>query len=167
MAINKLIFAFVTLILGIALLSQVAILTNATTGKSDITNESITIIKNATNVNETYVYQLAQSPTGWKSLDCPVTNFQLTNTSDAAAWTITTDYTITLSNGTLLLVNNSDTQFSADNLTYANYNYCSDDYLNSGWGRTLVNLVSGFFAISLLLVSIALFYSVAKETGLI
>ena len=167
MAINKLILGFVTLILGVALLSQVAVITNNATGKDAIRNESITIIKILTDLNETYAYQLAQSPTGWKSDDCPITNLVLTNSTDNTAWTITTDYTVTLSNGTLLLVNNSGTQLTADNLTYVNYDYCSDDYLNLSWGRTLLNLIAGFFAIALLLVSIAIFYSIAKDSGIL
>jgi len=167
MAVNKLILAFITLILGVALLSSVAVLTNTATDKTSIRNESITIIKNATNVNGTYVYQLAQSPTGWKLSDCPITNLVLTNSSDNTAWTLTTDYTVTLANGTLLLVNTTTTQLTADNLTYANYEYCGDDYINLGWSRTLIDMISGFFALALLGVSLALFYSVAKETGLI
>jgi len=167
MAINKLIFAFVTLILGIALLSQISVLTNDTTGKTSIRNESITILKNVTDVNLTKVYQLAQSPSGWKLQDCPLTALVLTNTTDNTHWTLTTDYTVNLANGTLLLKNTTATRLTVNNLTYANYEYCADDYLNSSWGRTMVNLIAGFFAIALLLVSIGMFYSVAKESGIV
>jgi len=167
MAINKLIFAFVTLILGVALLSQIAVITNDTTSKTSIRNESITIDKNVTDVNLTYVYQLAQSPSGWQLEDCPLTSLVLTNTTDNTRWTLTTDYTVNLANGTLLLKNTTATRLTANNLTYANYEYCSDDYLNSSWGRTMVNLIAGFFAIALLLVSIGMFYSVARESGIV
>jgi hypothetical protein len=167
MAVNKLVLAFVTLILGVALLSQIAVSANTATSKTIVRNESVTIIKNATDINTTYVYTLTNAPSGWKLTDCPITNFVLTNSSDNTAWTVTTDYTINAANGTFLLVNSSTARLTADNLTYANYKYCADDYLNSTWGRTTLNLVSGFFALALLLVSVALFYSVAKETGIV
>jgi len=166
MAINKLIFAFVTLILGVALLSQISIITNSATDLSTTSNEAITMIKQGLDVNNTIAYTLTNAPTGWKASDCPLTSFSLRNASGGTAWTLTTDYTVTLATGIVYLKNTTTTQLTATNLTYASYNYCGDDYLNLSWGRTLINLVSGFFAIALLLVSVALFYSVAKESGL-
>lgn len=169
MAINKLIFAFVTLILGIALLGQVAVITNDATGKNKVVDEQITIVKNISDVVASTAYQLADSPTGWKLEDddpCPLTDLVMRNSS-GTDFTITTDYTVTLANGTVLITNASAPRLTSDNITLVSYSYCSDDYLNIGWGRTLINLVGGFFSIALLLVSIALFYSVAKETGLI
>jgi hypothetical protein len=90
--------------------------------------------------------------------------------SSGASFTVTTDYVLTASTGTYKLVNSATalaTLPTANNNTYATYNYCSDDYLNSSWGRTVLNLVAGFFAIAILLTSIALFYSVGKDTGII
>ena len=39
--------------------------------------------------------------------------------------------------------------------------------MNLSWGRTGINLVPGFFAIALLLVSVGLFWSIARDNGII
>lgn len=170
MAINKLIFAFVTLILGVALLSQIAVITNETTAKSAIVNDSIDISTAkilGTSINTTLGFTVTQAPTGWKILDCPLTNIIVENSSGQAL-TVTTDYTLDGATGIMYLLNTSAVfNQTADNLTYVDYTYCADDYLNSGWSRTLLNLIAGFFAIALLLVSIGMFYSIAKESGII
>jgi len=167
MAVNKLVAAFVTLILGVALLGSVATETNATTSKTFARNESFTIDKNVTVINTTYMYTVAQPPTGWKADDCPLTSFVLTNSTDNTPWTITTDYTVNLENGTFYLKNTAAVRLSANNLTYVSYNYCADDYINIGWGRTTINLVGGFFALAILFVSLALFYSIGKDVGIV
>jgi len=169
MAINKLIFGFVTLILGVALLSQIATITNTATGKTTASNEATVFTKNGAwnRVNTTIPYTLTNAPTGWKLTDCPIADFSLRNASGGTAWTLTTDYTVTLSTGIFYLKNTSTTVLTSANTTYASYTYCADDYLNSSWGRTTVNLIAGFFAIALLLVSIGIFYSIARESGLI
>jgi len=167
MALNKVLIAFVALILGVALLGVVADITYSTTGKSKTSNESITINKTGVNVDTGTVYTLSNNPTGWKIDDCPVSAVALTNSTDNTAWTVTTDYTINAANGTLLLKNTATAQLSADNITYVTYDYCADDYINVSWGRTVINLVGGFFALALLFVSIAMFYSIGRDAGIV
>ena len=167
MTVNKLIAAFVTLILGVALLGVVATSTEASTSKTYARNESFTIDKSVADINTTYMYTVAQPPTSWKIDDCPLTSVVLTNSSDNTAWTVTTDYTFNLNNGTFYLLNSTAVRLSANNLTYVSYNYCADDYINIGWGRTTINLVGGFFALAILFVSLALFYSIGKDVGIV
>ena len=55
----------------------------------------------------------------------------------------------------------------ANNNSLMSYTHCPDNYMNIGWGRTLINLVPGLFAIAILLASVGLFFSVAKDYGII
>jgi hypothetical protein len=67
----------------------------------------------------------------------------------------------------MTLENTSTVRLTADNLTYVNYQYCPDDYINVSWGRSVIRYAVGFFAIGLLLVSVGLFYSVARDAGIV
>jgi len=171
---NKLILAFVTLILGVVLVGVIATQGLLVTDKIGVAAEShviasgIDVGRNKSIINSSIVYTLTNAPTGWKVNDCPITAFVITNSSGDEL-TITTDYLLTASAGTFTFVDNDalNNTIGWDNVTLATYDYCGDDYMNLGWGRTGINLVSGFFALSILLISIGLFYSVAKDTGMI
>ena len=172
---NKLIAGFVMLILGIVFVSQIAdiglTVTDTTGVESETHNIASTIAtgRNDSWINETIVYTLTNAPTGWKVDDCPITEFVLANSSGTAL-TADSDYTLTASAGTFVFISSADLNTTIDfatNDTIASYSYCGDDYLNLTWGRTSINLVPGFFAIALLLVAVGLFYSVAKEAGII
>lgn len=168
---NKLILAFVTLILGAVLIGTISSEGNDKTTVTIVGPENISIasgVLTGRNFNATVTYTIANPPTSWKVDDCPITNFQLYNTSGIQA-TESTNYAFTASTGKFNVVNNSATQllFNGTNITTAYYNYCSDDYLNSSWGRNMVNLVSGFFALVILGISVGLFWSVAKENGIL
>lgn len=181
-SITKLILAFLVLIVGLALIGSVASNSIAVTQKSGISSEIVDIAParlagcGPGSINETYNFTLAQAPTGWKaSGGCPITSFTMVNQTSVAA-TVTTDYTLFGANGSLYLVNSSTfvlLNCSAggtdwvSNTTTVNYIYCGNDYLNIAWGRTVLNLVAGFFALALLGASVGLFYSVAKDTGII
>ena len=170
---SKLVLAFVTLLISVALIGTIASEGLVKTSKTAITSETQSVGStlaqgwNGTDLNTTKVYTLAQAPTGWKATDCPITNFILSNGTDE--FTETTDYVLSESAGTYTLVNSATAKalIPSTNLTYASYSYCGDDYLNIGWGRTLVNMLGGFFALAILMVSLALFYGVAKDTGIV
>lgn len=176
---NKLILAFVLLILGIVFISQIASLGQDVTTTKTVTNEVHTIGStyatggNTTTTNPTTVYTTTKSQTGWRTLDCPLTNFVLTNSSGSVlAEGASNGYVLTESTGTWVLRDTAGTlnwrsNGAGDNQTLVSYSYCGDDYINSGWGRTGINLVPGFFALALLLISVGLFYSVAKEEGIV
>uniref|UniRef100_A0A6M3LQJ8 Uncharacterized protein n=1 Tax=viral metagenome TaxID=1070528 RepID=A0A6M3LQJ8_9ZZZZ len=168
----KLVIAFFTLILGIVLIGVIADSGSLVTDKLSV-NESLDIsaavsgptIPNSS-INETYIFTIINNPTGWKVADCPITNFVIYNQTGSLA-VVTTDYVFTASNGTLTLSNNAKFNRSASNTTNLGYTYCSDDYVNVAWGRTIINLVAGFFALAILGVSLALFYDIAKDAGII
>ena len=172
MATQKLIMAFVTLIIGIALIGVVATTSNTITDQDVSQNETLDIapFKNLVNtsaINTTYTATLtnAYASTDWQYDSCSVavTLLALDNGTAAVA---TTNYVVG-GNGEINLTN---TDFwwteSASNDTLITYTYCQDDYVSLGWASTIIGIIPGFFAIALMLVSMGLFYSVAKETGL-
>ena len=172
---SKLLVAFITLLIGIVLVGSIASEGLGKTTKLVALNETHNVLptiltgRNTTDINSTIVYTLTNAPTTWKTADCPITNFVMRNQS-GTAFTVTTDYVLTASAGTFVFVNNAALNNSIGfntNNTYVDYTYCGDDYMNLTWGRTSINLVPGFFAIALLLISLGLFYSVAKDTGVI
>jgi hypothetical protein len=164
---SKLILAFVTIIVGLMLLGQIATSTNGITSESQAALEShaLTVAADSVSINTTAVNTVTYPPTGWETTDCPLTSFSITNASGTAL-TLTTDYTVTLSQGTYILKNTTNTVkllSSPGNNSYANYKYCGDNYMNSQWGRGVLTLVPGFFAIALMIVGVALFYSVYQD----
>ena len=173
-ATNKLILAFATLLIGIVLIGSIS---TEGLAKTDYTrtsgeSEAYTIVGDAPNT--TAVHTVTNYPTTWKVGDCPISSLVVVNASSGGtALTATTDYTLTASSGSFVFVNSTATRLmvttnkGATNTTYLSYAYCGDDYLNSTWGRTAVNLVPGFFAIALLLISAGLFYSIAKDYDII
>ena len=166
---SKLLLAFVTLILGAVLIGTIATNTQAISTLIDVTNEEIDITTariygSANNINVSVsTFTIDNPPTSWKVEDCPIVFGDYGNST--TVWTLDTDYTVGASAGTIhvLYLHNI---LSSSNLTYSDYEYCGDDYLNLGWGRTLVNLIGGFFALALLGISAGLFYSIAKDNGI-
>ena len=173
---GKLVLAFVTLLLGVVLIGVIATQQLAVTDRTAIASEVHNVLptietgRDVTNINATITYTLTNAPTGWKLADdCPVAGFSLANSS-GSAFTLTTDYLVDLDAGTYTLVDSATAVATlplGDNNTYASYQYCGDDYMNLGWGRTAINLVGGFFAIALVMTALGLFYSVAKDTGML
>lgn len=167
---NKLVLAFVTLIIGVVLIGSIATQGLINTQKTNVADEAISISSlraddNSNSINTSAAnFTVTNNPTSWKSDDCPLTNFVYGNASDN--YTVTTDYVIDLSKGILQVLNTTAPR-EGGNDTLADYTYCPDTYMNLTWGRTAVNLVAGFFAIAILLISVGLFYSVAKDVGII
>lgn len=167
---GKLILGFFTLILGVSLIVPMTSNSNIVTTKLTVANEANAFTPVSVNeINETEVHTMTNNPTSWKVNDCPLTSVSIKNASGGTALTETTDYVLDASTGTFTLVNNTNTvaMIGADNNTYVDYSYCGDDYLNLSWGRSMLNLIGGFFALAILGVSLRLFYSVGKETGII
>jgi len=167
---SKLVIAFFTLILGIVLIGTIAdsgsLLTDKYTVNETLDISSVVYGAKST-LNTSKEIQLANAPTGWKTADCPITSLSIANNTGHTL-TLTTDYTFTASNGSILFKNTSDiNQTLKSNNTVVGYTYCGDDYINLTWGRSIMNLVAGFFALGILGISLGLFYSVAKDTGLI
>lgn len=175
-----LITAFFTLILGVVLLTSIAESEQGLVTKDSTENESITFAQcrdaemtiNDTGCNKT----LTNAPTGWKLDDdkdaCPLTAFTLKNcTGDTL--TIATHYTVGLSTGVVEMRNVTNTICNVtsgtllENNTFAGYSYCPDDYLTQSWNRTLMDVVVGFFGLALMIISVGLFYMIARKEGII
>jgi len=179
----KLVFAFITLIIGVVLVGTIATQGLEVTDKKFVDGEvhDITTLYHQ-NVTGSFIndsgtnstISITNAPVStWKSVDCPLTNVVVANVSGAAL-TVDTDYTVDTAAGTIAFINTVDTNTTnfggggaLANNSYIDYNYCADDYLNSSWGRTVLNLVAGFFAIAILLASVGLFFSIAKDYGLV
>lgn len=178
------IIAFFTLILGVSLLTSIASQEQEMVSKDSISNETFDFAicrtdnaPNATINNTGCNRTLTQAPTGWKLLDtsnpCPLTGVVVRNCT-AGILTITTDYVIPLGTGVIELKNTSDVicgptdvTHALANKTFIDYNYCPDDYLTQSWQRNLMDVVVGFFALTLMVISVGLFYSIAKKEGII
>ena len=99
----------------------------------------------------------------------PVT-ISITNTTDGKT-IIAANYTLTGN----VLKNATAEQWASVKITYTyqynnalvDYTYCNEGYMDSSWGRTVINLVPGFFALAILGASLLLFYSVAKDFDII
>jgi len=169
---QKLLLAFVALIIGIVLIAPLATQSNLVTGKTIVTDEIVSIATSkieGTDGNNVSINlgPIANVPTTWKILDCPLTSITVSNASGDAL-TVTTDYTLSTTTGVLNLLNTAvnNESFVTSNNSLIDYTYCGDDYLNSSWGRTVLDTTMGFFGLALLLTSLAFFYSIWKESGL-
>jgi hypothetical protein len=172
--VQKLLLAFVTLTVGLVLIGQIASTGNTVTSKTS-SSESIDISSarlagGAINTSTRFYPAVAtQATSGWRAdtsgcgADTVIVG-SYTNASGSAL-TPTTDY-VTNSAGYFTLVN-STTVFYSTNTTVAVLSYCPDGYLSQSWQRSILNLVPGFFAIALLVFAVGMFYSLAKDAGII
>lgn len=169
---QKLILGFVTLILGIAFVSQIATSGNAVTQPTSVYNETLNIApaRLGADIQNTVPLNISHVPTTWQITDCPITNLVMRNRSGTTLAS-STNYDFTASTGQITLKNATVGAYGSVNLTganstYVDYNYCADTYINQTFGRTAVNLIPGLFAIALFVVSIGLFVSVFKDNGI-
>ena len=166
---EKLITAFVLLIVGVALIGVVAQQIRIGTETSDISNESFSLATFradfSDNINTSAIVNLtnAYGDDDWQWNECSISVTSMAFANGTALAT-TTDYNAT-ANGAIALYNSSSFYDSA-NTTNVIYSYCADDYMNLGWGRSVMQIVPGFFAIAMLLIALAMFYGIAKESGL-
>lgn len=169
-AVSKLIYAFLTLIVGIVLLTTTAGQGNLITSKTVITNETQAIdaaISGGT-TDVSYPFNVTNFPTGWKTDECPLTDIAIVNATNVAL-VRDTHYTFYPANGswTLKGASTNTSKFWENNNSYVTYTYCGNDYLNSGFGRTAISTSFGLFAIALMMTAVALFFSVAKDYDII
>lgn len=163
--------AFVMIIIGVSLIGVVATQEQLVTEKSTVAAETVSLKTNnpTTGINVTAVYTVAKAPTGWQVTDCPLTNFAIKNNTGAAL-TLTTDYSVNLTQGIFQLKQttavNTSSAMNTTGLAYVDYYYCGEGYMTEGWQRTVLDLVPGFFALALLGVGIALLYGVLKSEGI-
>lgn len=105
-------------------------------------------------------FTVTNVPTGWKletASNCLLVATVSNGTSTAL--TLDTDYYFNTATGKITLLNTStNTRVLTNNNTLVSYTYCSDDYLNTSWGRTILNTNVGFLAIAVLAVVLWLVY---------
>lgn len=172
-AVGKLVLAFVSLILGIALASQAATMALGVTDKTIVASEGYNLTGigcyqdgqvNGTDADCNIT--LTHAPTSWKKTDCPLTSVTAKNYTETNTLTLDTDYNLDATNGIITMLNTTTTNLTnLGNEVKIGYTYCDDDYMNLSWGRTSINTSIGLFALGLFGVAIALFWSVAKEAG--
>lgn len=179
---NYLVLAFIMLVVGSVFAAQIATSTNEKTDKTIAYDESYDLVAagciNATEggtINGTQDagcnITVAHAPTGWKLYDtdsCPLTNVVVNNGSTAVANLVAgTDYNAFLDVGIIQMLNTTDTDEGFYNTTVIDYTYCGDEYINSTWARTVLDLIAGFFVLALLGGSLWLFYNVFRDAGII
>ena len=165
--VSKLITGFIILIVGTVLIGVVANSSAGVTNLVGVDNESIDLSTARAEDGEHLTINISDSnytlmyvPSGWQATECPISRVAYHNTT--ATFTVGTDYDIWSTVGVLQILP-SATMNTTDNTTYVDFSYCPDDYLIDGWNRSVLNVVSGLFAIALLLAAIAIFYQVAKD----
>lgn len=160
---EKFLIGFVLAILGTILVGVIASQILLTTNYASVVDESVAFTANATldGVNVSESYQVTNYPTGWKLDDCPLSSVTIRNATAGTALTEDTDYTVALGNGSFTFIDTPTTAalVGADNSSYVTYLYCADGYLNSSWGRTVLNLAPGIFVVMILLAIVALLYT--------
>lgn len=165
--ISKIIAAFVLVIVGSILITVIATQTNTITTPTTVDNEVLSIASARTagnNINTATTFTLANQGNadagGWVDNSVAITN----STGTAMTGNFTVNYatqTITFSNNTFMVSGGG-----YNNGTLVDYQYYSNNYLQ-GFGNTVLSLISGFFAIAVMLVGLGLFYSVAKDSGIV
>ncbi len=168
--VSKIIVGFFMIILGLVLISTVANSSDLVTGKIDVINEAIDISSARLSSNSINVtvsnFTIANIPSGWKLDDCLPSGIVYGNAT--ADFSSGADYNFYASIGILQVLNTSTTAINSEvNDTFLDYVYCPDTYLNIAWGRSIISLVAGFFALAILGLGLGLFYSVAKDAGIL
>jgi len=180
-ATGKIIVAFFMLILGVGLLTTIAATTTDLTSGKAIGNESLesTLNVNASDKhdNDINTTQITLAQSAEATADRPINGLRIwwnnkSNVSDPNKYRLLTegtDYNFTATNATITWDNSSILVqgFNESNNSVANYTYYESDYIRAGWARSVLNTVSGFFALALMLISVGLFYSVGKDAGII
>lgn len=157
-------------ILGAVLIAVIADQTIETTQKTSVSDESYNLtalgcmqggqVNGSTdaNCNITVTY----APTGWKleDTDCALSSVSVTNYTGTAL-TLDTDYTLDSTTGLIAMLNTTSTEATAlggGGVVKVDYAYCGEGYLAESWGRSVLNVNVGLFAIVLLLGGAAVVY---------
>jgi hypothetical protein len=169
----KLVIAFVSLFLAIALLGVIADQTTAAT--SYITQTETLSIASARltggALNSSVLIPVTKVVTDWRAgsdapKECQPGNtanpvaFVLKN-STGATMTRYTQYNVTNA-GYVNVANIASLNSSSSNSTTVTYAYCNVDY-QSGLSSTIIKLISGFFVLLVLAISIAYMYSAYED----
>jgi len=174
--VAKIVIGFFMIILGVVLIASVANSSDLVVSQISTVNETIDIgsARNETaaadwaDINSSVTLYIANVPSGWRIADCIISGVAMRNEAGTAL-VRNTDYNFTESTGGLWFMNTTNVvQGGAEvNVTSIDYTRCPLEYLNIAWGRSVLNLVAGFFALAIMGLGIGLFYSVAKDAGIV
>jgi len=166
---NLLLGAFITLILGIVLLSVYADMSAANTNQVTNTQTNILVArdKGSEHVNTTKVHTLdtaTNTLNNWRVdySDCIPATIVVKNSSGALA-TVTTDYTYTATTGAILFKDTVTMNGTGSNATTISYAHCPDGYLPQSWSRSLANIAVGLFALLCLAAAVGFMLMALKE----
>jgi len=155
----------VLLILAAVFITSIADQTAVNTERTHIYNESHSVagclipsVSSGWNISSTGCQiNLTYAPTGWKQEDCQLTNIVVYN-GTGTALTLTTDYTPSASTGTVTLLDTTSTLNLTANTTYVDYDYCNDNYVSSSWGRSVLGVNVGLYAVAILIAAALVVY---------
>jgi len=179
--VSLLLGAFIAILIGAVLIGTVASEGLKKTTTLRITSENISIadMRNVTACNSegcdilmsynVTVNVSEENALAWKRESCALSDISIVmqNISDAnQLLTLGTDYIFTEEYGNFSLRNTTIVGQVKGNRTFVNYTYCPDEYVNVAWGRTIINLVPGFFALAILGIGISLLLIVLKREGI-
>jgi hypothetical protein len=167
----------VAVLIGIVLVQIIAETTAPVTTKA-VTTDTLNIAGARNNgllsINASKGYNASDiltypASTSWKTdyADCAITSIRMKNQTGGIL-TDGVDYNWvddgSRARGSLSLVNTLNLNTSLSNTTTITYDYCTEDYLAEGWGRTVLNMVPGFFALAILIgVAFVIFWILKKE----
>lgn len=172
--ITILVTGFVGLLLTVALLTTIADQTNTTTSLTTVTDTfNLKDARTGLKVNNTYPFTLTHFDS-WRGevSGCNPTSLVLASkllVKNQSGGVLTEGdcntggYSVTDGTNEIYFCNNANVNVSASNTTTVTYQYCADGYLTSDWGRTMLNLSSGLFAVAILVLVVALVYLLYKK----
>lgn len=154
----------VLLILAAVFITSIADQTAVNIQRTSILNESHNLdscVINAEdggwNVSTDCTITPIYAPTGWKQEDCQLESIVVYNGTGTAV-TLTTDYTVTSTTGIIQLIDTSALVNLTGNNTYIDYDYCGDNYVSSSWGRKVLGVNVGIYAVAILIAAALVVY---------
>ena len=154
----------VLLILAVVFITSIADQTSVNTQRIFVSNESHNLDSCLTlaadggwNVSSTCTITPTYAPTGWKQEDCQLESIVVYNGTGTAV-TLTTDYTVTATTGVIQLIDTPALINLTGNNTYIDYDYCGDNYVASSWGRDVLNINVGLYAVAILIAAALVVY---------
>lgn len=139
---------FLTIVVGVALLTTLADRQSIITNDIDIINETLTVnvtgFQNATDINTSMPFSLTNE--NWTTGSVLVYN-----ASNGAVLTATTHYNVDYIGYTINFTNATYLTWTVTNDSLVNYSYYHNDYIDDTTSRTLMSLIPLFFVIGILM----------------
>jgi len=149
------IIMFLAVIIGLAFLQGIFSITGPQSQLQSAINESHSVAAarvGANNINESYMFNVTndQASTG----NTPISAFVLKNNTYGSA-VLDTDYNVNLTTGQFNLLNTTFWVNNPSNQSYADYNYKASSYIENSFTRTLLSVLLGLIALTLIMVILA------------